>query len=367
MNIYFGENLKQLRLQKGLTQEKLAEFLGVSFQSVSKWERGNVMPDITMLPAIASFFHVSTDVLLGMSKYESESNIQRYIDTYYKLWQQRQFSEVYETMKQAVREYPGEFRLLVRYMNTLILQSSMQADHEQHREEIESLYDRIQGYCTVDSIRIWSKKLLCDYYRSLEQNDVIREKIKDILAELPLMQNCRDFLACSYFSEEQEKETACRTAVNEIVFLLYKVIYEKYYKSSDYSIEEKIEAFESLVSIFDLVYPNADYGKNYMNYIYLHGYLARWTYRSEHPEQSLNHLKKCVTLACLFDDISLEDIYKQESPFVNGQRTPAKDMLFSQGGQMRQCVKDYFMKSQYYTEELYQNSEYLELLRLLSE
>lgn len=40
MNIYFGENLKELRLKRNLTQEKLADFLGVSFQTVSKWERG---------------------------------------------------------------------------------------------------------------------------------------------------------------------------------------------------------------------------------------------------------------------------------------------------------------------------------------
>lgn len=40
MNIYFGKNLKELRLKKNLTQEKIADILGVSFQTVSKWERG---------------------------------------------------------------------------------------------------------------------------------------------------------------------------------------------------------------------------------------------------------------------------------------------------------------------------------------
>ena len=47
MNIYFGENLKNYRLKRNLTQEKLAEFLGVSFQTISKWENGVVFPDIT--------------------------------------------------------------------------------------------------------------------------------------------------------------------------------------------------------------------------------------------------------------------------------------------------------------------------------
>lgn len=40
MTIYFGENLKNLRKEKDLTQETLADYLGVSFQAISKWERG---------------------------------------------------------------------------------------------------------------------------------------------------------------------------------------------------------------------------------------------------------------------------------------------------------------------------------------
>ena len=49
MNIYFSENIKQLRKERDLTQEALADFLGVSFQAVSKWERGESYPDIEIL------------------------------------------------------------------------------------------------------------------------------------------------------------------------------------------------------------------------------------------------------------------------------------------------------------------------------
>ncbi len=65
MNIYFGENLKKLRKERDLTQENLADFLGVTFQAVSKRERGEGYPDITVLPDIASFFDVSTPQRTG--------------------------------------------------------------------------------------------------------------------------------------------------------------------------------------------------------------------------------------------------------------------------------------------------------------
>lgn len=63
--IKIHEQISFLRKQRGLTQEGLAKHLGVTNQTVSKWEAGQCCPDIQLLPAIASFFHVSVDALLG--------------------------------------------------------------------------------------------------------------------------------------------------------------------------------------------------------------------------------------------------------------------------------------------------------------
>nr|MCR5681894.1 helix-turn-helix domain-containing protein [Clostridiales bacterium] len=68
MKLYLGETIKRLRQQKGLTQEQLADKLGVSFQSVSRWEGGSSYPDIELIPEIAGFFHVSIDELMGMDQ-----------------------------------------------------------------------------------------------------------------------------------------------------------------------------------------------------------------------------------------------------------------------------------------------------------
>ena len=59
MKLYIGENLKRQRKKKDLTQEQLADILGVSFQSVSKWERGEGYPDMELLPVIAEYFGIT--------------------------------------------------------------------------------------------------------------------------------------------------------------------------------------------------------------------------------------------------------------------------------------------------------------------
>ena len=58
-----GENIRALRLQKGLTQEQVAQQLGVTYQAVSKWENGTNTPDIGLLPEIAKLFGVMIDAL----------------------------------------------------------------------------------------------------------------------------------------------------------------------------------------------------------------------------------------------------------------------------------------------------------------
>ena len=69
MTIYFSENLKKFRLNRNLTQEKLADFLNVSFQTISKWERGETLPDITLLPDLAKILETTVDfILLGGAK-----------------------------------------------------------------------------------------------------------------------------------------------------------------------------------------------------------------------------------------------------------------------------------------------------------
>lgn len=79
--------VKTLRKRKGITQRELAEQLQVSFQTISKWENGITLPDISYLPKLAEFFDVSTDVLLGIKPLkESENNWRKFDESGY--WNQ---------------------------------------------------------------------------------------------------------------------------------------------------------------------------------------------------------------------------------------------------------------------------------------
>ena len=64
----FGKRIVAQRKRLGLTQDRLAELLGITAQAVSKWENDQSCPDITMLPKLAEVFGISTDDLLGLEK-----------------------------------------------------------------------------------------------------------------------------------------------------------------------------------------------------------------------------------------------------------------------------------------------------------
>ena len=68
MKLNIGENIRRLRRGMDMTQEQLADKLGVAYQSVSRWENGTTYPDMEMLPALSSIFGVTVDELLGMEE-----------------------------------------------------------------------------------------------------------------------------------------------------------------------------------------------------------------------------------------------------------------------------------------------------------
>ena len=77
MTIVIGSRIKALRREQKVTQEALAGALGVTPQAISRWESGNGYPDMELLPALADFFAVSIDELIGYRKSEREEELDR--------------------------------------------------------------------------------------------------------------------------------------------------------------------------------------------------------------------------------------------------------------------------------------------------
>ena len=68
-----GETIARLRKERSMTQEQLAECMGVTAQTISKWENGTTCPDVMLLPVLADFFGVTVGDLIGESSAESGS------------------------------------------------------------------------------------------------------------------------------------------------------------------------------------------------------------------------------------------------------------------------------------------------------
>jgi len=73
--------ISRLRKEQEVTQRELADHLGVTFQSVSKWENGTTMPDISLLPALSAYFKVSVDHILGLEHNYNSDYIDRKTDS----------------------------------------------------------------------------------------------------------------------------------------------------------------------------------------------------------------------------------------------------------------------------------------------
>jgi len=80
-----GSNIKRLRREKDITQEQLAEYLGITSRAISQWECDRTAPDISQLPALCHVFDVSSDVLLGIDVEKNEERIKSYLEEAHKV------------------------------------------------------------------------------------------------------------------------------------------------------------------------------------------------------------------------------------------------------------------------------------------
>ena len=116
MKITIGANIKSLRQKKGITQDELSAAMNVSSAAVSKWERDETYPDITLLQPLAYYFGVSLDELMGYNKEKIQADIDNTVELYLKSYLKIGAEKTREFITKAYSDYPNDYRIMNYYM-----------------------------------------------------------------------------------------------------------------------------------------------------------------------------------------------------------------------------------------------------------
>ncbi|MGN1123019.1 MAG: helix-turn-helix domain-containing protein [Eubacterium sp.] len=300
MNIYFSENLKMLRKERNLTQEKLADYLGVTFQAISKWERGEGYPDITTLPVISTFFGITLDELLGINRAETESELISLIDEYDNL---NDIKSRKELLEKLIQISPNDFRVLLRELGYLVHFGNAQ----ESTTRIKAIYDNIQQNCNNDRIRICATRHIIIFYADMaKQNDssISFDDVEKLLKNMPYMRDGQEFISSYLYPKEHpDYYQKIQEAIEEGIGLLDTSIDHYYLYDDNFSIEYKIDMLEIIIKIRDMIYDDGNYGEQWKSVIYSYGHLGHLYFEKGNKVKALQNLKKCAELAKQYDSL----------------------------------------------------------------
>lgn len=110
MKLSLPSNISKLRKNHAMTQEQLAESLGVTFAAVSKWERGIATPDLALIAQIASLFSVSLDALVGFEMQDCGADA--FVEQIRQLRREKRYEEAAEKVEEALLRYPNDFQVV---------------------------------------------------------------------------------------------------------------------------------------------------------------------------------------------------------------------------------------------------------------
>lgn len=181
--LQIGEVIYKLRKGKGITQEQLANFIGVSAAAVSKWESGTSYPDITLLPIIANFFNVTIDKLLNFKVELSEDEIDKICDECVKEFNTGGLEVFLEKTKDYLSKYPSSYTLKYK-VAFLIFGCSWKAENDEQLTSIFNyiigLYEDVVANCNDINLVEPSLLALGTLYSENDNNDKAIEALNKI-------------------------------------------------------------------------------------------------------------------------------------------------------------------------------------------
>ena len=155
MDLLIGERIKKYRKDKEMTQDALAQALSVSPQSVSKWECGDGYPDITLLPAIANFFEVTVDELMGNDEISAREDIDK---NFFQCYHALSPDEQLELALKYHKKYPRNWHIATALLHTI---AHHHRNKEGYRKLCSELCERILKECTDAVSRKRAVEAMC--------------------------------------------------------------------------------------------------------------------------------------------------------------------------------------------------------------
>lgn len=142
--IHLSKNLVQQRRKAGMSQEELANYLGVSKAAVSKWENEQSFPDILLLPELATYFNISVDELLGYEPQLSREEIRRQYVRFRDAFEKREFAEVLVECKEMIRKYYSCYPFLLQMAVLLMNYAVTMPERQDVMEYVLELLQKVR-------------------------------------------------------------------------------------------------------------------------------------------------------------------------------------------------------------------------------
>lgn len=254
MKLTIGEKIKNLRRERELTQEDLAEVLCVSGQSVSRWENGSCYPDIELLPVLAKYFGTTVDRLLGADDLVEEQRIAQYLDSFQQAISRGDVEQCIAIARAGVAEFPTSYALLNKLMYALFLSGdsdgndpSWRENAEKYDAEITALGERIMKYCPDTSIRLEATARLAFHHCEMGRT----EQGRSVYETLPSAEHCREINMTPCLAQGEKRAHAGKLAELGRKFLfsgMYLLSREEVLSDEDtLSVFEKRELLEDIL------------------------------------------------------------------------------------------------------------------------
>ena len=255
-----GSTIKRLRREKNITQEQLAEYLGITSRAISQWECDRTAPDISQIPALCHIFDVSSDVILGIDIEKNNEEIKKYLTRAAELGNQGKSSERTALLREANKKFPRDYKIMQSLAYSLVCEYSRKGIKEY--DEVFNLCNRILAECTDSITRYEAIDTLGHAYAYAGKNDEMLKLAKEMPRTYFSYEN---FMMYRWRGDADFKEFQ-----GYLSFLIghtaemIELVATQRHDSGEYiyTLEDSIHLWETEVGFLDLLFPNGDYQIN---------------------------------------------------------------------------------------------------------